>query len=75
MAMTARLYAERKGWSLDRVEVRATRAPESGRIESAALEVLLAGDLDDERRARLVEVAGRCPVHRALTEGITITHR
>jgi len=27
------------------------------------------GDLDEEQRARMIEIAGKCPVHKALTEG------
>ncbi len=72
--MTVRLYAERKGWRLDRIEARLTRTPAAGRIEAIAVELLLGGDLDEERRARLGEIAGRCPVHRTLSEGVTITH-
>ena len=72
--MTVRLYAERKGWPVDRIETRLTRNPPSGRIESIALELFLGGDLDNEQRARLTEIAGRCPVHRTLSSGVTITH-
>jgi len=39
------------------------------------LELLLGGDLTDEQHQRLAEIAGRCPVHRTLTEGVTITHK
>ena len=49
--LTVRLYAERKQWSLDRIEVRLTREPEQGKISSIALELILGGDLDDEQRA------------------------
>jgi putative redox protein len=72
--MTVRLYAERKGWPVDRIETRLTRTPESGRIEAIALELFLGGDLDDAQRSRLAEIASRCPVHRTLTGGVRITH-
>jgi putative redox protein len=72
--MTVRLYAERKGWPVDRIETRLTRTPPSGRIEGIALELFLGGDLDDEQRARLADIAARCPVHRTLSSGIAITH-
>jgi len=72
--LTVRLYAERKGWRLDRIEARATRDPGEGKINSIELELLLGGDLSDEQRRRLAEIALRCPVHRSLTEGVTITH-
>ncbi|HTY77904.1 MAG TPA: OsmC family protein [Candidatus Bathyarchaeia archaeon] len=73
--LTVRLYAERKGWVLDRIETRLTRDPGEGKINSIEMEVLLGGDLSDEQRQRLLEIAGRCPVHRTLTEGVAITHR
>jgi putative redox protein len=73
--LTVRLYAERKGWPLDRIETRLQRDPGEGKISSIGLELLLGGDLSDEQRARLAEIASRCPIHRTLTEGVTITHR
>ncbi|PYM72700.1 MAG: hypothetical protein DME10_11930 [Candidatus Rokuibacteriota bacterium] len=33
------------------------------------------GDLSDDQRQRLGEIASRCPIHRTLTEGVIITHR
>jgi putative redox protein len=73
-AMTCRMYAERKGWSLGRVVV------EIGRTERTATEKIhfdraihFEGPLDDEQRNRLFEIAERCPVHRTLTEGSTVT--
>jgi len=39
------------------------------------VELLLGGDLSDEQRQRLAEIASHCPVHRTLAEGVTITHR
>jgi Predicted redox protein, regulator of disulfide bond formation len=51
-----------------------TRDPGEGKINSIELELLLGGDLTDEQRQRLAEIAARCPVHRTLTEGVTITH-
>ena len=73
--LTVRLYAERKGWPLDRIETRITRDPGEGKINSIELELLLGGDLSGEQRQRLAEIALRCPVHRSLVEGVTITHR
>jgi putative redox protein len=82
--MTVRLYAERKGWPLERVAVRLrhgkihaqdcadceTRG--EARIDEIEKELSLAGPLDPEQQARLVEVAGRCPVHRTLESEVKI---
>ena len=73
--LTVRLYAERKGWALDRIETQLTRDAGEGKISSIELVLLLGGDLSDEQRQRLTEISSRCPVHRTLTEGVTITHR
>lgn len=74
-SMTLRLYAERKGWPLERVEVRLRHAE---RMASGAprdvfeREILLLGDLSAEARARLLDIAGRCPVGRTLAGGSEI---
>jgi len=60
---------------VDRIETRLTRDAGEGKIASIELELLLGGNLSDEQRERLAEIASRCPVHRSLTEGVTITHR
>jgi putative redox protein len=67
--LTVRLYAERKGWTLDRIETRVTRDAGEGKINSIELELLLGGDLSDEQRQRLAEIASRCPIHRTLAVG------
>ncbi len=72
--LTVRLYAERKGWTLDRIETRVTRDAGEGKMNSIDLQLFLGGDLNDEQRQRLAEIASRCPIHRTLTEGVTITH-
>lgn len=59
---------------MDRIETRLTRDAGQGKISSIDLELLLGGDLTDEQRQRLAEVASRCPIHRSLTESVTITH-
>jgi putative redox protein len=74
MAITASLYARRKGWALEGVEVDIRH--ESGRGDGKdriALELRLGGDLSDEQATRLRAVAGRCPVHRMLVDGVELT--
>ena len=73
--LTVRLYAERKGWALDRIETRLRRDAGEGKIASIELELLLGGGLSEEQRQRLAEIASRCPIHRTLTEGVKITQR
>jgi len=67
-AFTLRLYAARKGWPLKdvKVELDGERSPE-GQL-SVKRRIRLEGPLDEEQRARLLEIAQRCPVHKALSQ-------
>ncbi len=67
-AMTLRLYANRKGWPLDRVRVE-VRHNRKGARDVFETGLLLEGALDETQRARLKEIAERCPVHLTLTGG------
>jgi putative redox protein len=70
-AMTIRAYAARKGWPLRDVHVRLTGGTIDGRF-AIRKQVTLDGDLDASQRARLIEIADRCPVHRTLSGPIDI---
>ncbi len=71
--MTIRLYANRKAWPLRRaqVAVRHSRADLQAR-DLFEVNVTLEGDLDEAQRARLIEIAERCPVHMTLTRGAEV---
>jgi uncharacterized OsmC-like protein/alpha-beta hydrolase superfamily lysophospholipase len=82
-AMTLRLYAERKALRLDRVTVRLRHAKiyaadcetcetKEGKIDRIEREIELAGALDAGERARLLEIADKCPIHRTLTSEVDI---
>ncbi|HET7874709.1 MAG TPA: OsmC family protein [Methylomirabilota bacterium] len=73
--MTVRLYAERKQWPLERVDVRLRRDAGEGKIASIEMELAMRGALSEEQRQRLQDISTRCPVHRTLMEGVQITHR
>jgi putative redox protein len=70
--MTVKAYAARKGLALRGVEVRVRGWHEDGRF-NIERQVLVDGDLDQEQRARLVEIAGRCPVSKKLAAEINVT--
>lgn len=83
-SMTVRMYADRKGWPLDRVRVTLqhsrVHADDCANCETAAgmvdhidRDVELTGALDEAQRARLMRIADQCPVHRSLTSEIDIT--
>ena len=46
-----------------------------GRIDRIARTIELTGDLDDEQRARLLEIADKCPVHRTLESEVKVETR
>ncbi len=77
-AITAKLYAQRKGWPLEGVDVDVTEERfkaadypayqgNSDILHEFRQRITFRGNLTDEQRARLLEIAGKCPVHRVLT--------
>jgi putative redox protein len=84
--MTLALYARRKQWPLQGVEVRlrhgkihaadcAECETREGKLDRIERELVLTGPLDGDQRARLMEIADKCPVHRTLTSEISIVSR
>lgn len=74
-AATLRMYANRKGWALGEVKVRA-RLLRTGdgatKVERVERTVDVTGDLSEAQRARLGEIAERTPVTRTLRAGMAI---
>jgi putative redox protein len=71
-SMTVKLYADHKGWPLSRVEVTVDGKHEEGAFVLQRHITLVGPDLTEEQRARLLEIANKCPVHKALTGPIRI---
>jgi putative redox protein len=69
--MTVRMYAERKGWPLRavRIHLALSQAEGAERIDAT---ISFAGELSQDQRSRLLEIAEHCPVHRLLTSGVNI---
>jgi putative redox protein len=73
-SQTLRLYAKRKGWPLGPVEVAVTHSRDITQTPADLFSrtITLRGVLDDEQRARLLEIAEQCPVHLMLTRGARV---
>lgn len=73
-AMTCRLYADRKGWPLERVVVEVGHVAKTASApDRFTRKIGFGGGLDEDQQARLMEIADRCPVHRTLTESAVIS--
>lgn len=77
-AITVRMYADRKGWPLERLELDLSHQRlhakdcqdcehKDGMISVIDCTLTAHGDLTDEQRARLTEIADKCPVHKTIT--------
>jgi len=80
------MYADRKPWPLQGVHVVLSWArvhaedcagfeTEGGMVDGIEMEISFSGDLSEEQRRRLTEIANKCPVHRTLSSPIPIHTR
>ncbi|HEV7581825.1 MAG TPA: OsmC family protein [Mycobacterium sp.] len=83
-SMTLRMYADRKGWPLERVRVTLRHSrihakdcadceTRVGFVDQIDRDIELTGNLDDTQRQRLLYMADRCPVHQTLTSEVHVT--
>lgn len=72
-SMTIKMYADRKGWPVTAVvvDVSGDKRKEDGAF-ALRREIRLVGDLSEEQRTRLLEIANKCPVHKMLTGTIVV---
>jgi uncharacterized OsmC-like protein len=82
-SMTLQMYARRKNLPLEKAVVRMTHEKvhaddcdhfesAEGKIDRVVREIELLGELNDEQRQRLLEIAKRCPVHKTLNSEVDI---
>jgi len=73
-AITVRMYAERKQWPLAQVEVTLRFNPDGKPAAGTDIErrIVLRGELSDEQRERLLQIANACPIHKVLTGEVRI---
>jgi putative redox protein len=70
--LTVSLYAKRKGYPLDDIKVSIKHGQE-GAAYGLHRTIEYIGALDDETKARLTDIANKCPVHKTLSGTIQIT--
>jgi putative redox protein len=83
-SMTLRMYADRKGWQVDRIQVTlrhkrihaqdcADCETQVGWVSHIDRDIEITGDLDEVQRQQLIHIAERCPVHQTLTSEVDVT--
>lgn len=86
-AMTIQMYAKRKGWDLQNVEVHISYEKkhaidcehcetETAKIDTFTREIKFEGNLDEKQLKRLLQIADKCPVHKTLhSKTQIVTHQ
>ena len=82
-AMTLRLYLKRRGWPVGRISVWLSHErvhaedcaeceEKDAKLDRIQRVIRFEGDLDEEQRQKLLDIANKCPVHRTLTSQIRV---
>ena len=70
-SMTLKMYSERKTWKLENAIV-TVDIERTNDVEILSRDIQLIGELDNEQKERLLDVASKCPIHKALAGEIQI---
>lgn len=73
-AITVRMYAQRKGWDLQEVRLDLAHSRPNGRGNPEQIDVSISfiGELDEDQRKRLKEIANACPVQKTITGELSV---
>lgn len=64
---TLKMYADRKQWKVDKIDVQLSMQEEDG-IQHIRRTIQVSGELTEEQKVRLLVIAEKCPVHKILTK-------
>ena len=70
--ITVQMYANRKGMKLESTDVQVRITSETKEASVISREISFRGDLTDDEKARLTEIANKCPIHNLLESNIKI---
>ena len=76
MTSTLRMYVDRKGWEVDRIDLEVgirIQTTDSGQNTYIDSNIEITGDVSLEQKERMIEIARKCPIHRLLTNPIQIS--
>ncbi len=68
VSITLRMYADRHGWPLGHIKIELSWMPDGG----IRRDIQFGGGLTNEQTARLIAIAGRCPISKLLKSGVPI---
>ncbi|MBD1435050.1 OsmC family protein [Sphingobacterium sp. DN00404] len=74
-AITMRMYADRKKWDVDAIEISLSVSKQKGELQETNFikcHIRLDGNLDETQRQRLLKIADKCPIHKILSNPIVI---
>jgi putative redox protein len=70
--ITMRMYADRKEWPLEKIEMKVS-FERDGAVSKFSKSVTFIGDLSPEQQQRLLSIGDKCPVHKTLSNPIAIS--
>lgn len=74
-AITMRMYADRKKWDVEAIEISLSINKQKGELQETNFihcHIRLDGNLDETQRQRLLKIADKCPIHKILSNPIVI---
>jgi putative redox protein len=74
-ASTLRMYADRKDWEVERIDLELSiriEKTENGQISHIETIIDITGNITAEQKERMLEIAGKCPIHKLLSNPVDI---